>query len=67
MTILENEVVLVCAPGKDGITNQIIIFLRIEFPNIYVDYLNYTRNVGHYGVIPNPGIMVIKNKKSQSN
>ena len=33
---------------------------------LYVNYLNYTREIGSLGIESNNGIMVVKNKKSNT-
>ena len=69
INILENEVDLDSAPGEDGITYRIIkrFMKNKNFREIYIDYLNYTREIGGSGsYISNTGVMVVKNKKSQS-
>ena len=69
INILENEVDLDSAPGEDGITYRIIkrFMKNKNFREIYIDYLNYTREIGGCGSnISNTGVMVVKNKKSQS-
>ena len=56
------------SPGEDGITYRCLkhFMLNKKFEEIYVMFLNYTRDLGNYGYVGNNGIMVIKNKKSQS-
>ena len=69
MQILENELGLDSAPVEYGITYRIIkrFMTNHKFRDIYIDYLNYTRRIGGCGNgYSNTGIMVIKNKKSQS-
>ena len=69
MNILEKEVDLDSAPGEDGITYRIIkkLMNNHKFRDLYIDYLNFTRRVGGCGsAVSNTGIMVVKNKKSQS-
>ena len=66
--ILKNETKLDSAPGEDGITSRALLKFW-EFPAfrwIYIKYLNFTRfsEVRHND--PKVGIMIVKNKKSQS-
>ena len=69
LNILKHEVDLDSAPGEDGITSRFLLrFMKIDsFKEIYLKYLNYTRRVGSMGHIRNLGIMVVKNKNTQSN
>ena len=66
--ILNKEVDLDSSPGEDGITYRCIkhFMMNKKFEEMYVLFLNYTRDLGSYGCVGNNGIMVIKNKKSQS-
>ena len=66
--ILKHEVDLDSAPGEDGITYR---FLKLfwqwkEFRELYLRFLNFTRENQTNGLIENFGIMTVKNKKSQS-
>ena len=38
-----------------------------SFREVYIRYLNYTRKIGSMGKIRNIGVMVVKNKSTQSN
>merc|ERR1711888_54938 len=38
-----------------------------SFREVYIRYLNYTRKIGSMGKIRNIGVMVVKNKNTQSN
>ena len=69
LNILKYEVDLDSSPGEDGITSRLLLrFMKIDaFKDIYIKYLNYTRRIGSMGQIRNLGIMVIKNKSTQSN
>ena len=69
LNILKFEVDLDSSPGEDGITSRLLLrFMKIDaFKDIYIKYLNYTRRIGSMGQIRNLGIMVIKNKSTQSN
>ena len=66
--ILYHEVDKDSSPGEDGITYR---FMKCfwEFPSyrsLYVNYLNYIRKIGSFGLESNNGIMVIKNKKTNT-
>ena len=66
INILENEVDLDSAPGEDGITYRIIkrFMKNKNFREIYIDYLNYTREIGGCGSnISNTGVMVDKTRR----
>ena len=67
--ILKNEVDLDSSPGEDGITYRFIALFWNwpAYRYLYIHFLNYTRECGHWGLIENCGIMTIKNKKNFSN
>ena len=68
LRILKNETNLDSAPGEDGLTARFMLILW-EFESyrwLYVKFLNYTRFSSTFRNRNNIGIMVIKNKKSQS-
>ena len=67
--ILYNEVDLDSSPGEDGLTYRFIkIFWEWQdFKNLYLDFLNFTRENCSSGLLENFGIMTVKNKKVQSN
>ena len=69
INILRNEVDLDSSPGEDGITSRFLLrFMGIEsFRDVYIRYLNYTRKIGSMGKMRNIGVMVVKNKSTQSN
>ena len=66
--ILKNEVDKDSSPGDDGITYRFMqCFWRFPaYRSLYVNYLNYTREIGSLGLERNNGIMVVKNKKAQT-
>ena len=66
--ILENEVDLDSSPGEDGITYRFIklFWTSQDYRELYLSYLNFTRENGSTGLLENCGIMTIKNKKAQS-
>ena len=66
--ILKNEVDLDSSPGEDGITSRFLVcFWKFEaFRELYIKYLNFTREIGSTGKVKNIGIMVVKNKNVQS-
>ena len=66
--ILNFEVDLDSAPGEDGITARFIkLFWDFEsYRKLFITYLNSTRMEGNMGCIKNLGIMVVKNKNTQS-
>ena len=66
--ILNNEVDKDSSPGEDGITYR---FMKCfwDMPSyrfLYVNYLNYIREIGNFGLESNNGIMVVKNKKTNT-
>ena len=67
--ILDHEVDKDSSPGEDGITYRFMsVFWEFsEYRFLYLKFLNYTREVGSWGLLENVGIMTIKNKKTQSN
>ena len=66
--ILKTEVDLDSSPGEDGLTYRFIkkFWKWQEFRELYIGFLNYTREIKSMGVIDNIGIMTVKNKKGQS-
>ena len=56
------------APGEDGITSRFLLtfWKMYSFRWMYMKYLNFTRFSDKYKGKNNTGVMVIKNKKSQS-
>ena len=67
--ILQFEVDPDSSPGEDGITYRFINtfwgFPAYRF--LFLNYLNFTRDSGTFGLVENYGLMVVKNKKCQSN
>ena len=66
--ILKNETKLDSAPGEDGITSRALLKFW-EFPAfrwLYIKYLNFTRFSEVGCKDSKVGIMIVKNKKSQS-
>ena len=63
--ILDKEVDLDSSPGEDGLTYRCLkhFMYNKSFEEIYITFLNYTRDLGNYVCVGNNGIMVIKNKK----
>ena len=63
-----NEVDLDSSPGEDGITYRFIkLFWEWKsYRELYVKFLNFTRDNGSTGLLENCGIMTVKNKKVQS-
>ena len=68
-SILQFEVDPDSSPGEDGITYRFIsVFWKVpSYRYLYLSYLNFTRESGTCGLVDNYGIMVVKNKKCQSN
>ena len=66
--ILKDETNLDSAPGEDGITSRFLLtfWKMYSFRWMYMKYLNFTRFSDKYKGKNNTGVMVIKNKKSQS-
>ena len=66
--ILKYEVDLDSAPGDDGITFRFInkFWTFQSYRRLYITFLNRTRFEGNLGYVNNLGIMVVKNKTSQS-
>ena len=66
--ILEKDVDLDSSPGVDGFTYRFIklFWEDVHFQEIYLEFLNYIKDTGDFGPIQNIGIMVLKNKKSNS-
>ena len=67
--ILSNEVDLDSSPGLDGITYRFIKLFwtnDVNFRKFYLNYLNYIKNTGDFGMNQNLGLMVLKNKKGNS-
>ena len=64
--ILKNEVDLDSSPGEDGFTYRFIkkFWKWTKFRDIYLAFLNYTRDIKSLGVVDNVGIMTVKNKKN---
>ena len=66
--ILEKDVDLDSSPGVDGFTYRFIKLFwgDVHFQEIYLEFLNYIKDTGNFGPIQNIGVMVLKNKKSNS-
>ena len=67
--ILEHEVDPDSSPGEDGITYRFIkrFWDWSEYRDLYLKFLNFTRENRSCGFLDNFGIMTVKNKKVQSN
>ena len=66
--ILNFEVDLDSSPGEDGITFRFIkTFWKFSsYRYLYLNFLNYTREIKEMGYEKNTGVMVVKNKNVQS-
>ena len=66
--ILKYETNLDSAPGEDGITSRFLLTLWkfTSFRWIYVRFLNFTRFSRDFQNPNNTGVMIVKNKKTQS-
>ena len=66
--ILFNEVDKDSSPGEDGITYRFMqaFWDMRSYRFLYVNFLNYVRKIESFGLEKNNGIMVVKNKKTNS-
>ena len=67
--ILAQEVEKDSSPGEDGITYRFmsVFWESQDYRFLYLNFLNFTRKDGSWGLLENFGVMSIKNKKGQSN
>ena len=68
LNILKYETNLDSAPGEDGMTSRCILtfWKYSSFRWLYIKYLNFSRFSLNFENKNNVGVMVVKNKKSQS-
>ena len=66
--ILGHDVDLDSSPGLDGITYRClkVLWEFSKFREIYINYLNWIKEYGEYGMNKNVSVMVLKNKKQNS-